>query len=118
MFEAQISKGYYKRRGTSNDFIKAVTLTLVTDEIQGITTFPQKRYDADLTSGGNFYDPAESHVKLDGEYNSVEIVGSVWADINAIVTDLLSELNTKVQTWRTANDAINIPNAIIDDLTT
>lgn len=117
MFEAHISKGFYKRLGNTTQFTKAVIVAIFSDEIPNITPFTQKRYDADLSSGPNFYDPAASHVSLDGSFDRVEIIGSTWSSIDSIITDLRNELNNKVQAWRTNNDASSIPAEVIDDLT-
>ena len=116
MTNAIISKGILKYTG-GQSYVKQVTVTFISDEVQGIDPFIHKRYNTEASSGDNgYYDPAENHVKAKGDYSTVIIQGSTWALIDAIVQDLIIELKTKFENLRDSNDLASAPNEQIIDL--
>jgi len=98
--QLHISAGNIRRR---SGWIKSQTLTFVSDTINDISPFVVKHLNPAL------FDPANDYVSGNGEFSSLTVSGSTWAEIDTVVQALKTEFNAKFSAFSSAQDLASAP---------
>jgi len=94
-----VSKGYILK--AENSFIKRITISLSSDDIQGINVFNHKH----VNSNGSF----APYISASGVANTITITGSTWSDINNLKNLIVAEFTEKFNAFKNSQDFENIP---------